>query len=697
MKKLLLILVLLSPSLSFGACPATGWCNILNGNTSMPPNGGWNQLEFSHDTGLFYLYSNNTAVLGNPFQNTFWTYKVQGNTYTSYTSCDGGQPCLSQLSSCGDSTGNTTGQSPMCLVTAMDASTVPATIQMVINGNDTISWSQGIKPSTSPNGLLYFTLDDEVISVSACAATSGGSGGDCPQNSVGPFTFTVAARNLRTGAGAVESAHNGGGTTANCTPPISGASPAHFWFACTAPSYNGGAADVTKDMPASRHPISNYYYRPSTGELRLSFGYDENSGSYRDMWSDCIFQTSFCTTAKIAAGWQRIPQSLQNVPGNTQYQGTSMVAQNAGVYDSDDDVEYTFGGTNTGNASDNTLWVHCLTANALVYVDATHNCGSTGYVGLWHMVTPASGSVPGNEAPRGDYDPVNHLVVYFGGCNPSDCSPTGVKYNVAFVWMPHAGNWCSSDIAQWGTNGSSCPSQFASAHYPGAGQPLKANFPAWTFDSGITPEQFVYLTNDNPSQVWLYNAGTNTWTVTGIGGGPALSSLTFNSGQSLGHDDVNHQLVWITSSGSGLNSQIWQLPDATISGAPSNPIGQLTPTSLAFGNQFVNTTSAAQTSTLTNGGTAALTITSIGISGTNAAEFSQTNNCPISPSTLAVNASCTISVKFSPTTAAAKSAQVDVNDNSGGSSVDQTISLSGTGVTPTAVPTTLDRGLTLER
>jgi hypothetical protein len=105
----------------------------------------------------------------------------------------------------------------------------------------------------------------------------------------------------------------------------------------------------------------------------------------------------------------------------------------------------------------------------------------------------------------------------------------------------------------------------------------------------------------------------------------------------------------------------------------------LSPTSLSFNNQNVGTTSAAQTVTLTNSGNGALTISSIGLTGTNAGDFAQTNTCPISPSTLAANANCTINVTFSPTAPGSRSASVSITDNAGGSP--QSVTLSGTGVT----------------
>ncbi|MFL5658953.1 MAG: N,N-dimethylformamidase beta subunit family domain-containing protein [Ktedonobacteraceae bacterium] len=120
-----------------------------------------------------------------------------------------------------------------------------------------------------------------------------------------------------------------------------------------------------------------------------------------------------------------------------------------------------------------------------------------------------------------------------------------------------------------------------------------------------------------------------------------------------------------------------------ISGATTpSPAVSLSPTSLSFSNQQVNTTSASQAVTLTNSGNAALTINTIGVSGTNSGDFAQTNTCPISPSTLAANASCTISVTFTPTATGTRSASVSITDNASGSP--HTVALSGSGTSAPA-------------
>ncbi len=75
------------------------------------------------------------------------------------------------------------------------------------------------------------------------------------------------------------------------------------------------------------------------------------------------------------------------------------------------------------------------------------------------------------------------------------------------------------------------------------------------------------------------------------------------------------------------------------------PTIQISPSSLSFAPQSVGIPSAAQTITVRNSGAGPLSINGISVTGTNAADFSETNNCPPS---LAAGASCTVTVVFSP-------------------------------------------------
>jgi hypothetical protein len=105
------------------------------------------------------------------------------------------------------------------------------------------------------------------------------------------------------------------------------------------------------------------------------------------------------------------------------------------------------------------------------------------------------------------------------------------------------------------------------------------------------------------------------------------------------------------------------------------PIASLSPTSLAFGNEPIDITSTAQTVTLSNTGSAALSITSVAITGTNANDFAETaDTCG---SSVAAGSNCAIEVTFTPSLASAEAASLNITDNASGSP--QSVSLSGTG------------------
>jgi hypothetical protein len=101
----------------------------------------------------------------------------------------------------------------------------------------------------------------------------------------------------------------------------------------------------------------------------------------------------------------------------------------------------------------------------------------------------------------------------------------------------------------------------------------------------------------------------------------------------------------------------------------------LSPTSLTFTATNDGSSSAAQTVTLKNTGTGALTISSISLSGVGDAAYSQTSACGTS---LAASSSCAISVTFKPTAAGTLNASLSLADNATGSP--QTVALTGTGV-----------------
>jgi hypothetical protein len=104
--------------------------------------------------------------------------------------------------------------------------------------------------------------------------------------------------------------------------------------------------------------------------------------------------------------------------------------------------------------------------------------------------------------------------------------------------------------------------------------------------------------------------------------------------------------------------------------SPAAPVLSLTPSRIVFPAQAINTTSAAQSATLSNTGNASMSLSSIAV-GT--ANFAETDNCG---SVVVGGASCTISVTFTPTAAGASSDTLTVTTVNAGSA---TSALSGTG------------------
>ena len=148
--------------------------------------------------------------------------------------------------------------------------------------------------------------------------------------------------------------------------------------------------------------------------------------------------------------------------------------------------------------------------------------------------------------------------------------------------------------------------------------------------------------------------------------------------------------IYLNNHGNGNNHLSYMYVDdvtVSIKGGSSGSV-TLAPGSLNFGSQGVGSTSSPQTLTLTNGQSTSLTGISVGITGANAGDFNETDNCG---TTVAANSSCTINVTFTPTAAGTRTGTVTVTDSAG----TQTSSLSGTGTVVanvTLAPSTVNFG-----
>jgi len=197
----------------------------------------------------------------------------------------------------------------------------------------------------------------------------------------------------------------------------------------------------------------------------------------------------------------------------------------------------------------------------------------------------------------------------------------------------------------------------------------------------------VYLLSLKTSHVTVTNIGTSSLTISNVSVTPgsgtnrgdftilSLCPRTLAAGKSCvidvfflaGNVGALSATINITDNASGSPQQV------PLSANVINPRASLNPTSLHFLSVQVGESSTKDV-TLTNTGTTALNMTSVGVTGADAGDFVPNSACP---SSLAPGVSCTIAVTFTPSATGPRSATLKVVDNAEIST--QSASLSGDG------------------
>lgn len=174
-----------------------------------------------------------------------------------------------------------------------------------------------------------------------------------------------------------------------------------------------------------------------------------------------------------------------------------------------------------------------------------------------------------------------------------------------------------------------------------------------------------------------------------------LSSFSVNNGcgASLQANSSCESAVTFQPTSSGakrakLLLRVASAPDVVIalSGNGTASIASVEPDHVAFDAQPVGTTSAPQRLTVTNSGTASLSIEGLRASGADAAVFSVVSECG---NTVDPGASCTIAVSFNPATAGQKSADFVIASDT---SPSPGVVLTGVAVVPRSAPGIVDYG-----
>ncbi|HEV2498035.1 MAG TPA: FG-GAP-like repeat-containing protein [Terriglobia bacterium] len=294
------------------------------------------------------------------------------------------------------------------------------------------------------------------------------------------------------------------------------------------------------------------------------------------------------------------------------------------------------------------------------------------------------GAAPGNVVANG-------AAVLLGNGDGTFQSPQPFGFPGAFTSGTVTGDFNSDGISDLALpyqafSGPSVATLYLSAPVaavcPGS---LNAS-PGLVCASGLTfPNNIVGLTSDDSHDVVvLSNSGNAPLKITSIS---ATGDFSADSGEcttlAIGAGCENRVNFSPTAEGTRTGKLI--ITDnatpspqtVSLTGVGVAPVASLSVSSLNFSSQSLGTTSSTQSVVLTNKGNASLNIVGIG----NGGDFAQTyNNCG---SSVAIGASCTISVTFTPTAVGPRSATLTIQDNAPGSP--QSVALTGTGLSAAVV------------
>ncbi len=288
-------------------------------------------------------------------------------------------------------------------------------------------------------------------------------------------------------------------------------------------------------------------------------------------------------------------------------------------------------------------------------------------------ISDDSGTVPitiSSISASGDYGKTNDT------CTGTTLNSTGDQCTVGVTFKPTSSGSDpgtltindddSADGSQQTVNltGSGVANQFTVTTPPDFGDIVVGHTSA---DQGVTVTNATDY-DANPSGPTIGGAdaadfGISANTCGGVV--PANTSCTFNihfspSGTGAEHATLNVGGQALALSGTGTQAN-----------------AQVTPASIAFGNQPIATDSGPSTITLKNTGTAQLTYSSTSVGGSNPTDFSVSDAGCVS-AVLNPGDQCTISADFVPTASGSRSATVTVHDSDPNNPT-QTLTLTGNG------------------
>jgi hypothetical protein len=304
---------------------------------------------------------------------------------------------------------------------------------------------------------------------------------------------------------------------------------------------NGKLVPVNDHIP-DRHPFLAAAYNSRRHQLFQAGGIIENNKK-TDTWYLCLTANEFCPPADVRV-WKHL---LTQTPVPAR-------ADSAMAYDSDDDVMILYGGQNVGNPTADT-WLLCFNPDPQTSGNSV-GCPKGHIYPDWVQV--ASNGSPGPRLAHSlIYDSAHRVGVMFGGINGSPTDP-----NETWTYAPATRTWRNAR--------------------PEGCNPASFRRPAMTYDS-IRGRVILYEGPPEKSGqgvtggLYIYDAGGNSWKLSGVQGGPVPSSPGAERAHgrlSLAHDFKTDTFV-ATELGAGYALQTWELKGTVVYRENATPPGSV--------------------------------------------------------------------------------------------------------------------------
>jgi hypothetical protein len=529
------------------------------------------------------------------------------------------------------------------------------------------------KINSGATAMLYSTyLGGSGTGSNACAACGSGITVTSSGNAV--VAGLTWETNFPTTSGSYQTTYGGGFHDAFVTEMNSSGS-ALVYSTYLGGSLDDGATAIVQDSTGNLYIrgntfSSNYPVSPGSYQQKQAGSGGTTSDAFVSVLNNKLVKLLYSTylggtqseyglaTQNIALGTGTTPSFY--VTGNTKSTNFPTVA----------------GSYQTANAGKNDAFISRFAPSPNVGLSAALNFGNQN-VGTTSAPQNVTVTNTGNKN-------LNITAITFTGTNPGDFSQTntcsvavaaGKTCTISVSFTPAATGARSANLSITDNAPDSPESLAVSGTGVSSGSPaVSLNPTSLTFAT-----QLVGTTSPGQT-VTLTNTGTGALSITSITSSGDYAQ-TNNCGSTVNAGASCTITVTFTPTAPNTRTGAVTITD----NAPDSPQSvsltgtgtyvELVPTSLTFASQKIGTTSPGQTVTLTNTGVSSLGIRSISITGTNNADFAQTNNCG---SSVAAGKSCTFTVTFTPTATGTRSANLTITDYQAGSQT-QNVPLTGTG------------------